>query len=102
MNPLDVENPNYYVPKMLKVSGNEEFHSRLLCDPTKAALLYLAERWQHATGQCLKNPVPISPEYLEPRKTFTNSYEKKRCERQRRKGKIYPFECRVPKNSKER
>ena len=27
---------------------------------------------------------------------------KKRSERQRRKGKIYPFECRVPKNSKER
>ena len=27
---------------------------------------------------------------------------KKRCERQRRKGKIYPFECRVPKNNKER
>ena len=26
----------------------------------------------------------------------------KRGERQRRKGKIYPFECRVPKNSKER
>ena len=23
-------------------------------------------------------------------------------ERQRRKGKIYPFECRIPKNSKER
>ena len=39
---------------------------------------------------------------------LTNSYEKKRSERQRRKGKInpfecriYPFECRVPKNSKE-
>ena len=31
-----------------------------------------------------------------------NSCEKKRSERQRRKGKIYPFECRVPKNSKER
>ena len=30
------------------------------------------------------------------------SYEKKRSERQRRKGKIHPFECRVPKNSKER
>ena len=28
--------------------------------------------------------------------------ENKRSERQRRKGKIYPFECRVPKNSKER
>ena len=33
---------------------------------------------------------------------LTNSCEKKRCEKQRRKGKIYPFECRVPKNSKER
>ena len=27
---------------------------------------------------------------------------KKRSERQRRKGKIYPSECRVPKNSKKR
>ena len=26
----------------------------------------------------------------------------KRSKRQRRKGKKYPFECRVPKNSKER
>ena len=32
---------------------------------------------------------------------FKNSWEKNRNERQRRKGKIYPFECRVP-NSKER
>ena len=24
------------------------------------------------------------------------------CEKQRRKGKIFPFECRVPKNSKEK
>jgi len=31
-----------------------------------------------------------------------NSCEKKRLKRQRRKGKINPFECRVPKNSKER
>ena len=30
-----------------------------------------------------------------------HSYEKKRSKRQRRKGKIYPFESRVPKNSKE-
>ena len=28
--------------------------------------------------------------------------EKERCKRQRRKRKIYPFECRVPKNSKKR
>ena len=32
---------------------------------------------------------------------LTNSCEKKRGEKQRRKGKIYPFECRVPKNSKD-
>ena len=31
-----------------------------------------------------------------------NSCEKKRSEKQRRERKIYPFECRVPKNSKER
>ena len=34
--------------------------------------------------------------------TLQNSYEKKRRERQKRKGKINPFECRIPKNSKER
>ena len=33
---------------------------------------------------------------------LTNSCEKKRSEKQRRKGKIYPFVCRVPKNSKKR
>ena len=33
---------------------------------------------------------------------LTNSREKKRSERQRRKGEIYPSECRVPENSKER
>ena len=31
-----------------------------------------------------------------------NSWEKKRSYRQRRKEKIYPFECGVPKKSKER
>ena len=33
---------------------------------------------------------------------LTNSCEKKGSKKQRRKGKIFPFECRVPKNSKER
>ena len=33
---------------------------------------------------------------------LTNSSEKMGSEKQRRKGKINPFECRVPKNSKER
>ena len=32
---------------------------------------------------------------------LTNSWEKERSERQRRKGKIYPSEFRVPKESKE-
>ena len=34
--------------------------------------------------------------------SLTNSWEKKKSERQRRKAKIYPPECKVPKNSKER
>ena len=33
---------------------------------------------------------------------LTNSCEKKRGKKPRRKGKIYQFECRLPKNSKER
>ena len=33
---------------------------------------------------------------------LTNICEKKGSEKQRRKGKIFPFECRVPKNSKKR
>ena len=33
---------------------------------------------------------------------LTNSCEKKGSKKQRGKGKIYPFECRVPKNSRER
>ena len=33
---------------------------------------------------------------------LTNSCEKKRSEKQRRKGNIFPFECRVPKYSQER
>ena len=33
---------------------------------------------------------------------LTNRCEKKRSERQKREGKIYPFECRVPKTIKER
>ena len=33
---------------------------------------------------------------------LTNNCEKKRSEKQRRKGNMFPFECRVPKNSKKR
>ena len=33
---------------------------------------------------------------------LTNTHKKKRGKKKRRKGKIYQFECRGPKNSKER
>ena len=33
---------------------------------------------------------------------LTHSWEKKRSKKQMRKGMLYPAECRVPKNSKER
>ena len=33
---------------------------------------------------------------------ITNSWKKKKSEKQRRKGKIHTSECRIPKNSKER
>ena len=32
----------------------------------------------------------------------TNSCEKERSEKQKRKGKIYPSECRIPKNREEK
>ena len=42
------------------------------------------------------------PHRSTPAGTVTNSCEKKRSKKQRRKGKIFPFACRVPKNSQER
>ena len=45
--------------------------------------------------------IPKKKKYKKSNGGLTNNYEKKRTERQR-KGKIYPFECRVPKNSKVR
>ena len=33
---------------------------------------------------------------------LSNNCEKERSKQQRRKGKIYPLECRIPKNSKKR
>ena len=33
---------------------------------------------------------------------LTNNCKKERSEKQRRKGKIYPFECRFPKNREEK
>ena len=53
-------------------------------------ILFIIGDWNVVLGCNLKNDrmIPVR--------------EKKRSEKQRRKGKIFPFECRVPKNSKER
>jgi len=40
--------------------------------------------------------------YLNPLLLFSQLFLKKISERQRRKGMIYPTECRVPENSKEK
>jgi len=58
MNLLDVESPNDYVQKVLNVT-RKELYCRLHYDPMKAALLYLAKRWQQAPGKWLKNIVAL-------------------------------------------
>ena len=49
----------------------------------------IKKRWQEYTEELY-------------RRGLINSYENKGSKKQRRKRKIYPFECRVPKNSKKR
>ena len=46
--------------------------------------------------------IPMQKGKMVVRGGLTNSCEKKRSEKPRRKEKIFPFEYRVPKNSKER
>ena len=67
------------------------------------------ELWMEAHNIAQEAGIKIIPQKKKCKKAkwfsvedFTNSCEKKKRERQRRKGKIYPFEGRVPKNSKER
>ena len=54
----------------------------------------IKKSWQEYTEELCKKAKWLSEEAL------TNSCEKKRSKKQRSKGKIYPFACRVPKNSK--
>ena len=51
-----------------------------------------------------KHPLPTTQKTLHTDTSWSipKSDCEKRIKKQRRKGKIYPFECRVPKNSKER
>ena len=61
-----------------------------VCDIVRETGIKTIPRKRNAKKQndCLRRPY--------------NSCEKKGSEKQKRKGKIYPFECGVPKNSKER
>ena len=65
------------------------------------------ELWKEVCNIVLEVVTKIIPKKKKCKKAKWLSEEsiqiaKKRIERQGRKGKIYPSECRVPKNSKER
>ena len=65
------------------------------------------ERWTEVHDIVQETRIKTIPEKKKCKKAKWLSEEalqiaEKRRERQRRKGKIYPSECRVPKNSKER
>ena len=67
------------------------------------------ELWNEVCDMVQETGIKTIPQEKEMQKSkmavwggLTNSCEKKRGEKQRRKGKIFPFECRIPKNSKKR
>ena len=66
------------------------------------------ELWMEACDIILEAGIKIIPKKKKCKKAKWLSEEtlqiaeKRRSKRQRRKGKIYPFKCRVPKNSKGR
>ena len=65
------------------------------------------ELWSEVPGIVQETGIKIIPMEKKCKKSKCLSEEAlqiamKRSENQRRKGKIFPFECRVPKNSKER
>ena len=61
-----------------------------VCDIVQEAVIKINQEKEMQKGKMVVGEV------------LTNSYEKKKSKSQRRKGKIYPSECRVPKKSKER
>ena len=64
----------------------------------------LDELWTEVHDTVQETGIRPSPKKRNAKKQngLTNSCEKKRSEKQRRKGNMFPFECRVPKNSKEK
>ena len=74
-------------------------------DPNQIPNYYTVEVINRFTGLDLIDRV-LEELWMEVRdivqEIMIKTISKKRSKRQRRKGKIYPFECRVPKNSKKR
>ena len=63
------------------------------------------ELWKevyNTVQEAMIKTIPKKKKCKKAKRGLTNSCEKKRSQKQRRKRKVYPFECRVPKNSKER
>ena len=67
------------------------------------------EQWMEVRDIVQETGIKTSPKKKKCKKAkwlceeaFQIAMKQKRSKKQRRKGKIYPFECRVPKNSKER
>ena len=60
----------------------------------------IKKRWQEYTEELHKKEKCKKAKWLS--EEVLQIAVKRRCEKQRRKGKIHPIECRVPKNSKER
>ena len=104
----------YWSPTILDVLGKQwwKYRHNIQPDPTYSQICpaYISPIWMHWWTSISSYLVPIDhPQEKEMQKSImavwgglTNSCEKKRSKRQRRKEKIYPFECRVPKNSKEK
>ena len=52
--------------------------------------------------EAVMKTIPKKKKYKQSEEALQIAEKKKKSERQRRKGKIHPFECRVPKDSMER
>ena len=101
--PLDHSGMTYQIPYDYTVEVRNRFKGLDLLDRVPEEL------WTEVRDIVQEAGIKTIPKKKKCNKTewlsednHCKSWEKKRNERQRRKGKMYPFECRVPKNSKER
>ena len=84
------------------MEGRNRFNALDLIDRVPDALWYEVHDIVQETGIKI---IPIGNKCKKAKWLSEEALQKavkKRSKKQRRKGKIHPFECRVPKNSKER